>query len=91
MFTLRGNKLTFKATAFKAGSNTYRIKIKAVTWVVIPKYPIGIVSPDPVKLTTEKTLTVTVTTNPDDDEALRNLLPLKVNICQLAYASPVIV
>ncbi|VVH66048.1 hypothetical protein BSPLISOX_507 [uncultured Gammaproteobacteria bacterium] len=71
MFTLRGNKLTFKATAFKAGSNTYRIKIKAVTWVVIPKYPIGIVSPDPVKLTTEKTLTVTVTKNPDDDEALR--------------------
>jgi hypothetical protein len=39
--------------------------------VVIPKYPIGIVSPDPVKLTTEKTLTVTVTKNPDDDEALR--------------------
>jgi hypothetical protein len=46
--------------------------IKAVTWVVIPKYPIGIVSPDPVKLTTEKTLTVTVTKNPDDDEALQS-------------------
>ena len=71
MFTLRGNKLTFKATAFKAGSNTYRIKIKAVTWMVIPKHPIGFVSPDPVKFATEKTLTVTVTKNPDDDEALR--------------------
>jgi hypothetical protein len=34
MFTLRGNKLTFKATAFKAGSNTYRIKIKAVTKLI---------------------------------------------------------
>jgi hypothetical protein len=28
-FTLKkGNKLTFKATAFKAQSNTYRVKIK---------------------------------------------------------------
>jgi hypothetical protein len=27
-FTLAGNKLTFKATAFKAQSNTYRVKIK---------------------------------------------------------------
>jgi hypothetical protein len=39
--------------------------------MVIPKHPIGFVSPDPVKFATEKTLTVTVTKNPDDDEALR--------------------
>jgi hypothetical protein len=62
----------FVSLLLVAGSNTYRIKIKAVTWMVIPKHPIGFVSPDPVKFATEKTLTVTIDNpntggNPDDD------------------------
>jgi hypothetical protein len=33
-FTLKkGNKLTFKATAFKAQSNTYRVKIHQDFWL----------------------------------------------------------
>jgi hypothetical protein len=63
LITLAGNKLTFKATAFEARKDaTYRVKIKAALgtrisffdWTLLPQ-------------TTEKTLTVTVTKNPDDN------------------------
>ncbi|VVM24625.1 hypothetical protein BSPWISOXPB_2621 [uncultured Gammaproteobacteria bacterium] len=63
-FTLAGNKLTFKATAFKAQSNTYRVKIK----VFQERFDRGF-SPwaFPPSETAYKTLTVTVTKNPDDN------------------------
>ncbi|WP_139699729.1 hypothetical protein, partial [bacterium endosymbiont of Bathymodiolus sp. 5 South] len=64
-FTLKkGNKLTFKATAFKAQSNTYRVKIK----VFQERFDRGF-SPwaFPPSETAYKTLTVTVTKNPDDN------------------------
>jgi hypothetical protein len=53
-FTLAGNKLTFIAKAFEAGSdNTYRVKIKATVDVAIVF--------GTLPLETEKTITVTVT------------------------------
>jgi hypothetical protein len=73
-FTLKkGNKLTFKAMAFKAQSNTYRVKIK----VFQERFDRGF-SPwaFPPSETAYKTLTVTVINpntgdNPDNDGALR--------------------
>ncbi|VVM19680.1 hypothetical protein BSPWISOXPB_9226 [uncultured Gammaproteobacteria bacterium] len=68
-FTLAGNKLTFKATAFEARKDaTYRVKIKATPNIFLPLPGTG--------LEDEKTLTVTVTKantggNPDDNGALR--------------------
>jgi hypothetical protein len=54
MFTLAGNKLTFIAKAFEAGSdNTYRVKIKATVDVTVIFTTFH--------LETEKTITVTVT------------------------------
>jgi hypothetical protein len=65
-FTLKkGNKLTFKATAFKARNNTYRVNIR----VLQRRFDRGFEGNLPE--TAYKTLTVTVTKNPDDDGALR--------------------
>jgi hypothetical protein len=56
-------KLTFKATAFEAGSdNTYSVNIKAEFRFMTGPSSIAYTQ------TTEKTITVTVTKNPDNGE-----------------------
>jgi hypothetical protein len=64
-FTLAGNKLTFKATAFEARKDaTYRVKIKATPNIFLPLPGTG--------LEDEKTLAVTVVAkNLDDYGVLR--------------------
>jgi hypothetical protein len=62
-FPLSSNRLTFKATAFEARNNaTYRVKIKADLGTPASFFDRTFLPP-----TTEKTLTVTVTKNPDDN------------------------
>ncbi|VVM25549.1 hypothetical protein BSPWISOXPB_9233 [uncultured Gammaproteobacteria bacterium] len=66
-FTISGedlkSKLTFKATAFEAGSdNTYSVNIKAEFRFMTETSSIAYTQ------TTEKTITVTVTKNPDNGE-----------------------